>query len=159
MICRFCGSQNIVWDHSYGRVICASCGAVLEDMIEDQVQNFIILRAGSRRSRAEPPQAPPELLNKKALRTLSSEEEIREIYYVLNRNPILKARTLRVKVAIAVYAHRRASGYSKNRARRDASSMAGVSVKSIMKLERGHRDIVEALVEKVRTLRMSAARA
>lgn len=121
-------------------------------MIEDHMDSYVIMRPRGRERRPEVPKAPPDLLNRKAMATLRSEEEIRNIYYMLNKNPVLKARTLRVKVAVAVYAHRRASGYSKNRARREASAAAGVSAKSIVKLERNHRPLVEALVERVRAL-------
>lgn len=91
------------------------------------------------------------VLNKKALSALRN-GQVRELLEVVNAHPLLKARTFRVKVAIAAYLYHRAIGYSKRMSMLQASRMTGVSSRTIDKLETKYRTILVVVENKARSL-------
>ncbi|MEN3000143.1 MAG: TFIIB-type zinc ribbon-containing protein [Acidilobaceae archaeon] len=155
MICRYCGSTDIVWDHASGHLVCASCGSVLETIMEHSPT----YSAPKRRFclRPEEREVPRRawglegVLNKRALGALKN-EHVKELLEVVNSHPLLKARTFRVKVALAAYLYHRAMGYSKRTSMLQASKMTGVPPRTMDKLESKYRTILTAAEGRARSL-------
>ncbi len=157
MICRFCGSTSIVWDNVLGVAICSSCGSVVEEYSVDDgassLPGFSVVKArGKRASRA--PVAPVLWLespvNKKALNLIRGSDLVREVKDLVDGVPTLKSRTLRVRVALALYLICRSLGYSKAKARLYASKAVGVSERSVASVEAKHPIVEGRLLAVVR---------
>ncbi|MCX8196315.1 MAG: TFIIB-type zinc ribbon-containing protein [Acidilobaceae archaeon] len=155
MICRYCGSDNIVWDHASGFVVCASCGSVLQVMMEHQASGSEPSRKryGRPQEREVPREAwgMDEVVNRRAMNALKV-KEVRELLELINKNPLLKARTFRVKVAIAAYLYYRALGLSKRKSMKKASEMAGVPQRTIDKVKARHGSLLAAAELRARAL-------
>ena len=162
MICRFCGSEALVWDHVLGYVVCSSCGSVVGDIMDDGVA---VSRVASARLRA--PLRPRGLrsqpvvdrfslissvVNARALEALSRYPMVRTVLELVDSNPLLKARTLRGRVALALYATYRALGYSRPKSRVLAARIARVSPRTIERVERRSRRALVELEAKARGL-------
>lgn len=155
MICKYCGSTNIVWDHERGHAVCASCGSVLETIMEHSPAY------GAPRRRPYPKPEEREVpriawdmervLNKRALVALKN-EQVRELLELVNSHPLLKARTFRVRVALAAYLYHRAMGYSKRTSMLQASKMTGVPSRTVDKLETKYRVIMTAAERRAKGL-------
>ena len=80
-----------------------------------------------------------------AARRMLRDAEVRMVYEEIQRDPILRARTLRAKVGLATYLSLLASGMSKRRAMIHASRLAGTSPYTIRAIVRKYRSRVEEI--------------
>ncbi len=92
------------------------------------------------------------IVNVKALETLSKYPLVMLALELVDSNPLLKARTLRGRVALALYVIYRALGCSKSKSRVLVSRALRVSPKTIERVERGSRGALADLEIKVREL-------
>jgi transcription initiation factor TFIIIB Brf1 subunit/transcription initiation factor TFIIB len=170
LICRFCGSDNLIWDHGVGYVVCASCGSVVEELLDDGVRfssspalkprfsagfhSFRFKGGGS----VDRFSLITSLINSRALNILSSYPVVRFALELVDSNPVLKARTLRGRVALALYLVYRALGYSKSRSRVLASRALRVSPKTIERVERWNKSVLGVLEVKAKDMLISTVR-
>ncbi|MEM0491605.1 MAG: TFIIB-type zinc ribbon-containing protein [Acidilobaceae archaeon] len=166
MICKYCGSTSIVWDEVLGIVVCTTCGSVLQSILEYSHVSFkqkeakrkarrLVKRedyivATSRLITNNYKASIESISSKKALKALESSKNLRSIFSIINTNPILKARTLRVKVAIATYIYYRILGYSKRKSKLYTAKITGISIRTIDKIESKYRKLISALETKTK---------
>jgi transcription initiation factor TFIIIB Brf1 subunit/transcription initiation factor TFIIB len=170
LICRFCGSESLVWDHGAGFVVCASCGSVIGELVDDGVP-FSRFTLKPRRSRFSARFSGLKFegggsfdrlsllnthVNSRALSVLSSYPLVRLALELVDSSPLLKARTLRGRVAIALYLVHRSLGFSKSRSRILASRALRVSPRTIERVERKSRGALRALEVKARDVIVGA---
>jgi len=98
------------------------------------------------------------LVNSRALELLSGYRVVRLALNLVDSDPVLKARTTRGRVAIALYIVYRALGYSKTRSKLLASKACRVSMKSLERVEKTYRGRVGELEAKARELLERLAR-
>ena len=90
------------------------------------------------------------IVNLRALSIVSRYSVVRQILNLVDSNPILKARTVRGRVAVALYLTYRALGYSKSKSKILASRACRVSPRTLEKVERGNRDAIARLEVRAR---------
>lgn len=159
LICRFCGSDSLVWDDRLGFIVCSTCGSILEGIMDDfrVDQGALIPKRAPlpRRDRwviVDRLNAISSPVNSRALNVISRYEVVRLTLKLVDSNPVLKARTTRGRVALALYALYRAIGYSKVKSRVLASRAIRVSPRVLEVTTRKHRGYIEDLEAKAREL-------
>ena len=90
------------------------------------------------------------IVNLRALSIVSRYGVVRRVLNLVDSNPVLKARTVRGRIAVALYLTYRALGYSKSKSRILASRACRVSPRTLEKVERRNRDAIARLEVKVR---------
>ncbi|MEB3779999.1 MAG: hypothetical protein GSR85_07200 [Desulfurococcales archaeon] len=155
--CPWCLSDNIAWSHETGYILCQSCGAIIEGIVEETSEDSELYGHGIWYLNGKPPK-PSRAIERLTLRALRRgkivsrrngslsidspanrrarmlvktidglEDALREV----ELDPILKARTYRSRVAIAYYALLRVNGISKHKAIELVASKIGVSRRTI----------------------------
>lgn len=157
MICRFCGSTAIVWDNVLGVTVCSSCGSIVEEHAVDDgvsgLHSFGVVKAKSKLASRAPVALGSGLdspANKRALSLIRESSVVREVKTLVDRVPTLKSRTLRVRVALAIYLICRSLGYSKAKSRLYASRAVGIPERSVAGVEAKHPIVESKLVAAVR---------
>jgi transcription initiation factor TFIIIB Brf1 subunit/transcription initiation factor TFIIB len=89
------------------------------------------------------------LANRRARDLLRSNTRLSFIAGLVNGDPLLKARSLRTRVALAMYLDLRSRGYSKKRSLRMASLLAGSSESSLERVISKYRDRIEILEKRI----------
>jgi len=92
---------------------------------------------------------PGGLANRKAEKLLNSSSRLSFIASLVDCDPLLKARALRTRVALAVYLELRSRGYSKRRSLRIASSLTGSSETTLERVISKYRDRIEILERRI----------
>lgn len=174
MECSACGSANVAWDHQLGLVVCQDCGVVAgEIIVSDSINRGV--NSGALVRRRKPWKSSPvarslkravergwvvsgvrddgslrlgAYRSYKASLALREEPELVEVVRVVDEDPLLKCRTLRVRLALGMYAALRSAGLSKSLASRIASSETGVSVRTIERISSKYRASVSMLIER-----------
>ena len=163
--CPYCGSARVLWDDMMGYRVCAECGSVLEDIMEEDHRPSSRIREQTarvtRREFGSPKPRVPELgevrrsesmvaaLSKKAASNLKSPLVSRVLEYI-NSEPELASRTFRSRVALAVYIASRLEGYPHAAALRRASAKAGVSLVGFSRTIKRYRGLLWSIVVRVR---------
>ncbi|MDM7275788.1 MAG: TFIIB-type zinc ribbon-containing protein [Thermoprotei archaeon] len=157
MICRFCGSTAIVWDSVLGVTVCSSCGSIVEENAVDDgassLHGFGVVKARGRLASRAPAVLGSRLespANRRALNLIRGSSVVREVKALVDGVPTLKSRTLRVRVALALYLICRSLGYSKAKSRLYASRAVGVSERSVASVEAKHPIVEGRLLAAVR---------
>ncbi|MEB3816376.1 MAG: TFIIB-type zinc ribbon-containing protein [Desulfurococcales archaeon] len=162
--CPYCGSERLVWDHDRGYIVCASCGAIIEELIEDDamsdevsvlpVYRTVLVRS-TRRSTVSAGKTVECMQQSLTIKTNHKEDikiyeyEISDILKIINKN--YKISNSSVAKAIAYYIVATLLGYSKRSALEFASNKSNISrsylIKILRSLQREVRETTEALGE------------
>ncbi|MCE4612488.1 MAG: hypothetical protein F7C07_01455 [Desulfurococcales archaeon] len=89
------------------------------------------------------------IANRKAESLLHSDERISLIAGLVDSDPVLRARSLRTRVALAVYLDLRSRGYSKRYSLDRATALTGSSRSSLEKTISKYRDRIEVLEKRI----------
>ena len=168
--CRWCGSEDLAWSHETGFIVCMSCGAVLAPIMEaahkSQAEGRVrpLIRATMGQAEEKVMEAARRGLlvrmtrrglvldhpgNRKAERLLREMRELAPVYRALMEDPILKSRTLRARVGLALYIHLTLKGTPRGRALVVAAARAGTSPYTIQSIIRRYRSRIDGLIARI----------
>ena len=175
--CYWCGSARLAWSEE-GYIVCQSCGSIVsESSIDERLPTWQRRRAGqgvarrasgrlrtrriveklvkrAGRSLGVALGSPRRLLlatmvNRKAESLLQSSDRLSFIASLVDSDPVLKARSLRTRVALAVYLDLRSRGYGKRYSIERASILAGSSRSTLERTISKYRDRIEILQRRI----------
>lgn len=169
--CKWCGSDNIAWSHETGYIVCMDCGGIQEPILDPggevtgprpsrplpdvslgEAERKIMYAASRglivRRTRRGLALDRPS--NDKARRLLREMRELRAAYRAVLEDPVLKSRTFRSRVGLALYIHLVSQGVPKTRAIMSAASRTGASPFTLQSIVRRYRSRVEDIVARIR---------
>ncbi|MCE4601761.1 MAG: hypothetical protein F7C08_02655 [Desulfurococcales archaeon] len=169
--CRWCESENLAWSHETGFIVCMRCGAVLAPIMEatHNAQTDTLVRPLIRTSMGQAEEKIMEAArrgllvrttrrglvldhpgNRKARRVLMEMRELIPVYRALLEDPLLKSRTLRARVGLALYIHLILQGTPKGRALMIAAAKAGTSPYTIQSIIRRYRSRIDGVIARIR---------
>ena len=160
MKCPYCGSENLVWRE--GQVVCSSCGSVI-DRIYDGASFFEPIKPKPATKytveKEEIPIYKDVVLDNgaviraeslPAIKLIESNELFLIIYDVVNSHPLFRSKTIKTKLAVALYLY-------DTRLFKKFKRILGMNEKRVLKvLASVKRDEREKLREKIRERAMMA---
>jgi len=170
--CPYCGSHKLVRDHATGALVCAECGSVLEEYMDDSVAWRVEARPSRKRGprytvRWHGPRKLGGWLGRvyvrrgqwlrlvsyttgKAYAILEEKSRAYEALREALGEEFVRSRRARTVASLVVYIEARAEGMSKRAALSLAHRETGANMKHLEALLREYRDQVEEAVQRVR---------